>query len=50
MVIRASAIILSDPRGIPAPLPALLTSLSYYISDRSLISPPSSLLLLVNSD
>lgn len=38
MVIRASSIILSDPRGITGPLPALLTALSFYVSDRSPLS------------
>ena len=39
MVIRGSAIVLSEPHVISKPLPALLTALSYYISDRSPISP-----------
>lgn len=39
MVIRGSAIVLSEPHNIRKQLPALLTALSYYISDRSPISP-----------
>lgn len=39
LVIRGSAIILSEPHVISKSLPPLLTALSYYISDRSPISP-----------
>ena len=39
IVIRACSIVLSDPRGISRPLPSLLTALSFYVSDRSPLSP-----------
>lgn len=39
MVIRGSSIVLSEPHVITKRLPSLLTALSFYISDRSPISP-----------
>ena len=39
LILKGSAYILSEPHMITKPLPSLLTALSYFISDRSPISP-----------